>query len=68
MSPQRPYATTDFETVYEIVNDDAVAHRGVIPQDRWKEPYMPREELRDEIEGCVRFWDIEDDFRDLIGA
>ena len=26
----RPCAPTDFETVYEIVNDDAAAYRGVI--------------------------------------
>jgi GNAT superfamily N-acetyltransferase len=46
----------DFETIYDIVNDAAAAYRGVIPADRWKEPYMPREELRHEIEYGVIFW------------
>jgi len=29
-----------------IVNDAAQAYRGVIPVDRWHEPYMPKDELR----------------------
>jgi hypothetical protein len=52
--------------VYEIVNDAAVAYRGVIPQDRWKEPYMPRKELQEEIEDGFRFGYL--DSLDLIGA
>jgi GNAT superfamily N-acetyltransferase len=46
----------DFETVLAIINDAADAYRGIIPADRWKEPYMPREELRDEIEDGVMFY------------
>jgi N-acetylglutamate synthase-like GNAT family acetyltransferase len=49
----------DFETIYEIVNDAAVAYKGVIPSDRWHEPYMPREELQHEIDAGVRFWGYE---------
>jgi N-acetylglutamate synthase-like GNAT family acetyltransferase len=51
----------DFEAIFEIVNDAAQAYRGVIPADRWKEPYMPREELRHEIDAGVRFWGCEED-------
>ncbi len=47
---------SDFEAVYEIVNGAAQAYRGVIPADRWHEPYMPPEELRREIESGVVFW------------
>ena len=39
----------DFEAIYEIINDAAQAYRGIIPPDRWHDPYMPREELREEI-------------------
>jgi GNAT superfamily N-acetyltransferase len=39
----------------EIVNDAARAYRGIIPADRWKEPYMPMAELREELEAGVRF-------------
>lgn len=39
-----------------IVNDAASAYRGVIPVDRWHEPYMPAEELVKEIADGVIFW------------
>jgi hypothetical protein len=54
--PIRPCAPGDFEAIYEIINDAAKAYRGIIPEDRWKEPYMPREELKGEIEAGVAFW------------
>jgi GNAT superfamily N-acetyltransferase len=43
-----------------IVNAAAEAYRGVIPADRWHEPYMPREELDAEIAAGVEFWGYED--------
>jgi len=51
----------DFEAVYEIINDAAEAYRGIIPPDRWHEPYMPREELRAEISAGVAFLGYEQD-------
>ena len=57
----------DFETIYSIINDAAKAYRGVIPEDRWKEPYMPREELQHEIDDGVVFWGYEAD-GELIGV
>ena len=48
-------AASDFEDIYAIVNDAASAYRGVIPADRWHEPYMPREELEREIAAGVAF-------------
>jgi hypothetical protein len=35
--------------IVDIVNAAAEAYRGVIPADRWHEPYMPAEELDGEI-------------------
>ncbi len=55
----RPCRDDEFETVYEIVNDAAEAYRSAIPADRWKEPYMPREELRHEMDSGVVFWGYE---------
>jgi GNAT superfamily N-acetyltransferase len=52
---------SDFEAMVEIVNDAAQAYRGVIPADRWHEPYMPREALQHEIEDGVVFWGYEVD-------
>jgi N-acetylglutamate synthase-like GNAT family acetyltransferase len=57
----------DFETIYEIINDAALVYKGVIPTDRWKEPYMSREELRHEIDEGVVFWGYEKD-GNLIGV
>jgi N-acetylglutamate synthase-like GNAT family acetyltransferase len=45
----------DFEEIYDIINDAAVAYKGVIPPDRWHEPYMTREELKAQIEDGVSF-------------
>ena len=52
----RPCDPSEFEVIYEIINDAARAYRGVIPSGRWKDPYMPREELRHEIHEGVVFW------------
>lgn len=46
----------DFDFIYEIINDAATAYKGVIPADRWKEPYMPAEELREQIDDGVVFY------------
>ena len=43
-------------SILEVVNDAAAAYRGVIPPDCWKEPYMPDDELRDEMRSGVVFW------------
>jgi N-acetylglutamate synthase-like GNAT family acetyltransferase len=51
---------SDFEVIWQISNDGAQAYKGVIPQDRWKEPYMSRDELRHEIQDGVEFWGFEE--------
>ena len=50
----------EFEIVHEIINDAARAYKGALPNDRWKEPYMSREELQHEIDEKVVFWGYED--------
>ena len=50
----------DFEAMYAIINDAAQAYRGVIPADRWREPYMPRDELAHEIRQGVVFWGLDE--------
>ena len=47
--------------ILAIVNAAAEAYRGVIPEDRWHEPYMPAEELDGEIAAGVVFWGYEAD-------
>ncbi len=46
-----------------IVNAAAQAYRGVIPADRWRDPYMPSDELEKEIAEGVIFWVAEEDGR-----
>jgi GNAT superfamily N-acetyltransferase len=58
---------SDFESIYQIINEAAQVYRGIIPADRWKEPYMPREELKGEIDADVRFWGYEED-GELLGV
>ena len=58
---------SEFDTMVEIVNDAAQAYRGVIPGDRWKDPYMPKGELRHEIDAGVVFWGYEEE-GELIGV
>lgn len=45
----------DFDAVLGIINDGAEAYRGIIPADRWREPYMDAAELKDEIAAGVTF-------------
>jgi N-acetylglutamate synthase-like GNAT family acetyltransferase len=57
----------DLPAMLVIVNDAAQAYRGVIPSDRWHEPYMPEGELREEIGRGIQFWVVEDEGR-LLGV
>jgi N-acetylglutamate synthase-like GNAT family acetyltransferase len=45
----------DFDEVLEIINDAAIAYKGIIPPDRWHEPYMQKEELQGQIDDGVTF-------------
>lgn len=51
----------EFEAIYQIINEAARVYKGIIPEDRWNEPYMPRRELQDEIDAGVTFWGYEED-------
>ncbi len=46
--------------ILAIVNAAAEAYRGVIPADRWRDPYMPADELDAEIAAGVAFWGYEE--------
>ena len=45
----------DFEEIFKTINDAAIAYKGVIPPDRWHEPYMSKEELKAQIAEGVSF-------------
>lgn len=63
----RKCTESDFNTIFEIINDAAIAYKAVIPRDRWHEPYMSAPEIRHEIEDGVTFWGFEKD-GDLLGV
>jgi GNAT superfamily N-acetyltransferase len=51
----------DFEVIWAIINDGSQAYKGIIPADRWTEPYMSLEKLRHEMDDGVVFWGYEED-------
>jgi GNAT superfamily N-acetyltransferase len=63
MTSIRPCRDDDRAAILAIVNAAAEAYRGVIPADRWHEPYMPWDELGGEIAAGVAFWGYEEDGR-----
>jgi N-acetylglutamate synthase-like GNAT family acetyltransferase len=67
MTSIRKGVASDFAAMLAIINDAAQKYRGVIPADRWHEPYMPADELAKEIAAGVVFWIAEDDAR-LLGV
>lgn len=52
---------SDFDLILQIINDGAQAYKGIIPQDRWHDPYMTPEELRREIQDSILFWGYEEE-------
>jgi GNAT superfamily N-acetyltransferase len=61
----RASAPADHPAILAIVNEAARAYRGIIPDDRWHEPYMPAEDLEREVAHGVHFWLAEDEGRVL---
>ena len=63
----RKAVEADHSAMLQIINDAARAYRGVIPADRWHDPYMPADELAEEIASGVVFWVAEEEGR-LLGV
>ncbi len=57
---------SDLAVIFQIINDAAQAYRGVIPEDRWHEPYMSEAELKQELQDGVVFWGVVEN--DLVGV
>ncbi|OQP40826.1 GNAT family N-acetyltransferase [Niastella yeongjuensis] len=51
-----PCNSSDIKTIHDIINDGASAYKGIIPADRWHEPYMTMNELQTQIGEGVEFW------------
>jgi len=63
----RPLRHDEIDAALAIINQAALAYKGVIPADCWHEPYMPREELLAEIASGVDFFGFEGEVR-LLGV
>ncbi|MDI7277497.1 MAG: GNAT family N-acetyltransferase [Anaerolineae bacterium] len=63
----RACGPADIESVCAIINEAAQAYRGVIPADRWREPYMTMDELAHELAAGVAFWGY-DEAGQLVGV
>lgn len=59
MPAVRPCHQDECATISEIINAAAEAYRGVIPADRWHDPYMSLRELDSEISAGIVFWAYE---------
>jgi GNAT superfamily N-acetyltransferase len=56
-----------FQALLNVVNDAAIAYKGKIPAEFWKEQYMATQELKEEIQSGVQFYGyVEND--DLIAV
>jgi GNAT superfamily N-acetyltransferase len=52
----RKLSCVELGSMLHVINCASEAYRGVIPEDRWKEPYMSSTELNEEIESGVQFF------------
>jgi len=62
----RPYEEKDLDAICEVINDAAKLYKGIIPDELYKEPYMTRDKLKDEIENGVNFWVYEQN-KEIVG-
>ncbi len=59
--------STDKPAILSVINDAVCAHKGDIPPDEWKEPYMSAEELDKEQAAGVQFYGLRKD-GELVGV
>jgi len=63
----RKLLLTDFDAMLSVINDGAQAYKGIIPADRWKDPYMSADELEEELKAGVTFFGWEEN-ETLVGV
>ena len=52
----RKLTNTNFREIITVINDAATAYKDKISADRWKEPYMDAQEIKEEIQNGVQFY------------
>jgi GNAT superfamily N-acetyltransferase len=58
MAPIIELQSIDKSAVLSVINEAARAYKGVIPWDRWKDPYMSAEEFDKERAAGVQFYGL----------
>ena len=51
----------EYKIIVRIINDAAQAYKDIIPEDRWKDPYMSLNELNEEIKAYIKFFGWKED-------
>jgi GNAT superfamily N-acetyltransferase len=59
--------SVDFQYILKVINDSAKVYKEKIPKDMWKIPYMPAQELNEEINRGVEFYGLKEECQ-LIGV
>jgi len=58
----------DINSIYFVINEAAKAYEGVIPTDRYHQPYMPRDELEREMKQMTFFgWEVNGELVGIMG-
>jgi len=58
----------DIQKIYLIINEAAKAYKGVIPADRYKQPYMTMGELKREMKRMAFFgWEVNEELVGVMG-
>ena len=64
----RKCQTNDAQRMYFIINEAAKAYDGVIPADRYHQPYMPMDELEEEMKRMTFFgWEVNGELVGVMG-
>lgn len=59
---------SDTERIYFIINEAAKAYEGFIPPDRYHQPYMPMDELKQEIKRMTFIgWEVDGELVGVMG-
>jgi len=64
----RNITKSDLPGIYHVINDAAMAYKGIIPEDRWHEPYMSMSELQEQIADGVQFVCFVEDHHTIVGV
>lgn len=58
---------SDFDKIYEIINDATGVYKGIIPTEYWKVPYMSGDELRHDLDDGIVLYGYEEN-GELVGV